>query len=104
MRQERRSTGSIGRRSLLNLGVILSAYSCFKIRICFIFRDSKKKIPNTCRMFFDDHRHIEEQFKYLTGTQGLIERVEENFVVQMGKCIIPFLLVAANLEFVAALV
>ena len=55
-------------------------------------------------MFFDDHRHIEEQFKYLTGTQGLIERVEENFVVQMGKCIIPFLQVAANLELVAALV
>ena len=50
-----------------------------------IIRDSKKKIPNTCRGFFDDYRHLEEQFKSLTGTQGLVERVEENFLTQIGR-------------------
>ena len=49
------------------------------------FRDSKKKIPNTCRKFFDDYRHLENHFKYLSNTSGLVERVEKNFKLQMGE-------------------
>ena len=49
-----------------------------------LFRDSKKKIPNTCRGFFDDYRHLEEQFKSLTDTQGLVGIVDENFTTQIG--------------------
>ena len=50
-----------------------------------IFRESKKAIPNTCRGFFCDYRHLENHFKFLTSTNGLTDVVERNFKQQMGE-------------------
>ena len=59
-------------------------YSLNPSWICLI-RDSKKAIPNICRGFFKDFRHLENHFKYLTSTNGLSAIVQDNFKQQMGK-------------------
>ena len=49
--------------------------------MCHI-RDSKKQIKFVVRGFYDDPRHIENMFKYLTKI-SLSQTVEERFVMQM---------------------
>ena len=49
----------------------------------FVSRDSKKQIRFVVRGFFEDSRHVENMFKYLTKT-SLVRVVEDNFVQQIG--------------------
>ena len=58
------------------------------VLIFLYYRKSKKPIPKVCRGFWEDHRHLQNQFKYLTKTSGLLSQVEMNFKKQMGMFIL----------------
>ena len=57
-------------------------YEEFREEIMCHIRDSKKQIKFVVRGFYDDPRHIENMFKYLTKI-SLSQTVEERFVMQM---------------------
>jgi len=54
------------------------------MEVTYQFRVSNTPIPNVCTGFFCGYRRLENQFKYVTNTQGLTEVVEDNFILQMG--------------------
>ena len=56
----------------------IGIFKFFPLLICIC-----KKIPDTCRRFFDDYRN--EQFKFISSTNGLVERVVQNFKLQMDE-------------------
>lgn len=61
-----------------------TVYEEFRDSIAVEFRKSKKPIPNVCRGFNKDFRHLENQFKHLSSTDGLVKVVDANFKQQIG--------------------
>ena len=49
------------------------------------FKTCKKSIPNVCKPFFKDHRHLAGHWAFLTNTEPVYANVECNFERTFGK-------------------
>ena len=59
-------------------------YIILRISISVNSRKSKQSIPNASKAFWKDHRHLAQQWKYLTGADPVYTTVEENYKAQFG--------------------
>ena len=53
-------------------------------KLFFLLRNSQVSIPQQCKGFFEHPGHLENQFKWLTGSNGLTTAVEANFKQQIS--------------------
>ena len=58
-------------------------YNEKRSEIQYMFRTSPKNIQNMCRGFFMNHKHLANQFEYLSRTNNLINNVKQNLPRQM---------------------